>query len=169
MYPTRARQWSRTAWALAILFGSLPLVSRVLLGVWEFDGAVGMAGLCLLAGAYFHLIGRRRRAAVPDSATLLNEAIGLASTGRTAEAAVLLTAAIRLSPRLWQAFQYRGGLCLRGGEFSSAIEDFTDAIRLAPGEPHLYQLRAEAYHLLGDQASANQDLEMAARFSQLQR
>jgi Flp pilus assembly protein TadD len=165
---SRATQWSRTAWALSILFGSLPLVSRLILGVWEFEGAAGVAGLCVMAGTYFHLLGRQAPPAVPDSATLLEQANGMAAAGQTGEALVLLREVIRLSPRLWQAFQYRGELYLWQQKSMEALADFTEAIRLAPGEPHLYTLRAEAHRLLGDEASARKDYEAAAALSQVE-
>ena len=45
----------------------------------------------------------------------------------------------------------------------SALEDFTEAIRLAPDEPHLYILRSHVLTLLGQDSSARADLETAAR------
>jgi len=153
----RALQWGRTAWTLALLFGSLPVAGRLFLGVWEFEGAAGLACLCLLAGIYFHILGRRAFT-LPDSATMLDRAIRLASSGQTDEAIALLTAAIRLSPRCWQAFQYRGELQLMEGKsLEPALEDLTQAIRLAPGEAHLYVLRGQAYSLLGDHVAAARD------------
>jgi cytochrome c-type biogenesis protein CcmH/NrfG len=143
------RQWSRIAWALALLFGSLPVVGRFVLGDWEFVGAGEIACLLLLAGAYFHLRSRRY-AAKPDPATLLDQANQLAANGRTGRAIALLTKTIRQSPKLWQAYQYRGELHLRAGNAALAAQDFAEAIRLAPNEPHLYLLREQAYTLLGD-------------------
>jgi tetratricopeptide (TPR) repeat protein len=165
---SRATEWSRTAWALAILFGSLPLVSRLVLGAWEFEDAASVAGLCLIAGTYFHFLGRRTPPAVPDPATLLDQANSLAASGQRGDAMGLLTEAIRLSPRLWQAFQYRGELYLWLHNPAAALADFTEAVRLAPGEQHLYTLRAAAHRLLGDEAAANQDQEAASRFGQIQ-
>ena len=165
---SRAKQWSGTAFALSILFASLPVASRLFLGVWGFEGAAGIACLCLIAGTYFHILGRRRSPAVPDSATMLDQANHMASAGQTGEAIALLTEAIRLSPRLWQAFQYRGELYLWQPNAVEALADFSEAIRLAPEEPHLYTLRGEAHSLLGDEASARRDYEAAAGFSQVQ-
>jgi len=165
---SRATEWSRTAWALAILFGSLPLVSRLVLGAWEFEDAVGVAALCLIAGIYLHFLGRRRPPAIPDPATLLDQANSLASSDKPGEAMVLLTEAIRLSPRLWQAFQYRGELYLWLQNPAAALTDFTEGLRLAPGERHLYTLRAAAHRLLGDEAAANRDQESASRVGQVQ-
>jgi Flp pilus assembly protein TadD len=45
----------------------------------------------------------------------------------------------------------------------SALQDFTEAIRLAPDEPHLYVLRSHVFTLLGRESSARADLEAAAR------
>src|SRR5260370_32557981 len=79
-YRLRARQWSRTAFAMAAVFGSLPLASRIFLGGWGFDGAAEIACLCLMAGAYFHIVSRRFPA-VPHPATILGRARERASAG----------------------------------------------------------------------------------------
>src|ERR1035438_1112126 len=76
----RARQWSRTAFAMAAVFGSLPLASRIFLGGWGFDGAAEIGCLCLIAGAYFHIVSRRFPA-VPDPATILERAGERAASG----------------------------------------------------------------------------------------
>ena len=162
-YRAWARQWSRTAWALALLFGSLPIASRLFAGVWGFDGAASLACLCLIVGTYFHIVSGRNSPAIPDPATLLDQALQLAASGRIDQAIAQLTAAIRLSPRLWQAFQYRGELHLRQrNDIDAALRDFSEAIRLAPQEPHLYVMRGQAHSLLGDNASARRDHEAAA-------
>lgn len=141
-----ARQWSRAAWALALLFGSLPLAGRLVLGSWEFISAGEIACLLLLAATYFH-VRSRRFSTKPDPATLLDQANRLAANGRPDRALAVLTRTIRQSPKLWQAYQYRGELRLRLGDRSLAAQDFSDAIRLAPDEPHL--------HLLLDECSKN--------------
>ena len=138
-----ARRWSRAAWALALLFGSLPLAGRLVLGGWEFVSAGEIACLLILAGAYFHLRSRRF-ATKPDPATLLDTANRLAASGRPDRALAVLTRTIRHSPRLWQAYQYRGELRLRVGDRLLAAQDFSEAIRLAPDEPHLQVLLEEA-------------------------
>jgi tetratricopeptide (TPR) repeat protein len=158
----RARQWSRTAFAMAVVFGTLPLASRIFLGGWGFDGAAEIGCLCLIAGAYFHIVSRRFPA-VPDPATILERAGERAASGRADRAIALLTEGIRLSPQLWQAFQYRGELYLLQGEHAdAALQDFSEAIRLAPREQHLYLLRGRAYSLLGDESSARSDYASAA-------
>jgi cytochrome c-type biogenesis protein CcmH/NrfG len=138
-----ARQWSRIALALALLFGSLPIAGRLVLGSWEFVSAAEIACLLLLAGFYFHFRARRHTA-TPDPATLLDQASQFAANGRMDRAIGLLTKTIRQSPKLWQAYQYRGELRLRAGEFALAAEDFSEAIRLAPEEPHLHSLLEQA-------------------------
>jgi tetratricopeptide (TPR) repeat protein len=158
----RARQWSRTAFAMAAVFGSLPVASRIFLGGWGFDGAAEIGCLCLIAGAYFHIVSRRFPA-VPDPATILERAGERAASGQSDRAIALLTEGIRLSPELWQAYQYRGELYLQqGGQTDAALQDFSEAIRLAPREQHLYLLRGRAYSLLGDEASARSDYASAA-------
>ena len=98
----------------------------------------------------------------PDPATTLERAGERASEGRGDQAIALLTEEIRLSPQLWQAFQYRGELYLQqGDQVEAAVRDFSEAIRLAPQEPHLYGLRAYAYSLLGDESSSRSDYARA--------
>jgi tetratricopeptide (TPR) repeat protein len=128
----------------------MPAASKLFLGVWGFDGAAEIACLCLMLGTYFHLMGRRRSRAVPDPASMLDQARQLTLSGQMDEAIALLTETIRLSPQLWQAFQYRGELYLRQQSFDAALRDLDEAIRLAPEEPHLHILRAQAQSLLGE-------------------
>jgi tetratricopeptide (TPR) repeat protein len=160
----RAGRWRRTALAMAILFASLPVAGRLFLGSWGFDSAPGVACLCLVAAAYFYLAGRERRHPVPDSATILDEAIGQAAAGETDRALALLDEALRLDRRLWQARQYSGQVRLgKPDAAEAALQDFTAAIRLAPGEPHLYILRSRVFALLGRESDARADLDAAAR------
>jgi len=136
-----------------MLLASLPVASRLFLGGWGFEGAAEMACLCLFIGAYFHIVSRRKFPGVPDPAAMLDEAIHLGSSHQTGQAIALLTEAIRLSPWFWQALQCRGELYLaREDSVGAALDDFEEAIRLAPGEPHLYVLRDHARSLLGDLA-----------------
>lgn len=151
---SRARQWSRTAWGLALLFGSLPAASRIFVGVWGFEGSAELACLCTLLGIYFHFAGRRY-IRLKDAALMLDRALQRAREGHTEQAIHILTQAIRLSPRLWQAYQYRGELRLLQGSPATALDDFNTAIRLAPEESDLRTLRQQAERLLaGDSTDA---------------
>ena len=144
----RVRQWSRAAWALAVLFASLPVASRVFLGRWGFDAATEMAAICGVLGAWLHILGRRRARPDPDPAHELDLAMEMARAGRLEEAIGRLSETIRVNPHLWQAFQYRGELyLLRPETCLQAIRDFEEALRLMPEEPHLYQLRDYARNL----------------------
>jgi tetratricopeptide (TPR) repeat protein len=161
---SRARQWCRAALALALIFASLPLAGKLFLGSWRFDGALGFACLCMFAAAYLYFVGRDRRPQTPDSAAILEKALQLAAAGATRRGLALLDEALRLDPGLWQAWEYRGQIHLgEPGCTESAFKDFTEAIRLAPGEPHLYILRSHVLTLLGQESSARADLEAAAR------
>jgi tetratricopeptide (TPR) repeat protein len=137
------RQWSKAAWGLAALFGSLPLVGRLVLGEWEFIGAGEIAILLAGLGVYLH-IRSRRYISKPDLAILLDQANKLAASGRTDRAIALLTKTAHQSPHLWQAYQYRGQLHLLTGEYELAAQDFSQAIRMAPDEPHLHVLLEQA-------------------------
>lgn len=131
-FRARAKQWSRAAFALAGLFASLPLAGKLLLGAWGFQGAADIAFLCFVVGAYLHFVGSRHLR-TKDDAAWLEEALRLGQSGQTGEAVARLTGLIRRSPRLWQAYQYRGQLWLRQPEtWEAAARDFTEAIRLAP-------------------------------------
>jgi tetratricopeptide (TPR) repeat protein len=164
VWPSRARQWCRAALALALVFGSLPLASKLIMGNWGFDDAPGIACLFLVAAVYLYLAGRVRQPPIPDSATILGEAIRVAASGETDRGIALLNEAFRLNPRLWQAREYRGQIRLgESAAAESALQDFTDAIRLAPAEPHLYILRSHVFTLLGRESAARADLDTAAR------
>jgi tetratricopeptide (TPR) repeat protein len=160
-FRSRAGQWSRAAWGLALLFATLPIASWLFLGGWGFAGAGELSAICFLLGWYLH-IRSRRALRVPDAAALLEKAIGLAASGQTEEAIALLTKTIRFNPSFWQAFQHRGSLYLGSHSTDRAIEDFTAAIRLAPEEAHLYAMRGQALSLLGDDRAAQRDHETAA-------
>ena len=163
-WPSRARQWRRAALALALLFGSMPLTAKLFLGSWGFDGATGTACLFLAVAAYLYFAGRKDQPPLPDPAAILDEAIRQASLGQIDRGLALLDEALRLSPRLWQARQYRGEMQLAASDAAeSALQDFTEAIRLAPDEPHLYVLRSHVFTLLGRDSFASADLETAAR------
>jgi len=167
MLPARARQWCRAALALAFLFLSLPLASRLFLGSWGFEGAPEIACLCLFTAASFYLAGRVRQPPIPDSATFPSEAIRLAASGETGRAIALLAEALQLSPRLWQGRQYRGQIRLGEPDAAeSVLHDFTEAIRLAPDEAQLYILRSHVFSLLGEESSARAEIETAARLGE---
>lgn len=159
---SRLRQWARVAWGLAALLGSLPVVSWLLLGSWGFSEAAELAVLSFLVGCYLEILGRRRWRTLRDDALVLERALSLAAEGRDEEAIARLTQALRISPRLWQAYQYRGQLRSRRPEtWQAALADLDEAIRLAPREGHLYALRSHIFALMGDEISARQDSETA--------
>jgi tetratricopeptide (TPR) repeat protein len=160
----RARQWCWAALALALIFASLPLAGKLFLGSWRFDGALDIACLCMLGAAYLYFVERDRRPQTPDSTAILDKALQLAARGATCRGLALLDKALRLDPGLWQAWEYRGQMHLGEPDGTeSALKDFTEAIRLAPDEPHPYILRSHVLTLLGQDSSARADLETAAR------
>jgi Flp pilus assembly protein TadD len=118
-------------------------------------------------GSVSLLCRTRSPATNPDSAAILDKALQLAATGATGATGrgfALLDEALRLDPSHWQAWEYRGQIHLGEPDGTeSAFKDFTEAIRLAPDEPHLYILRSHVLTLLGQDSSARADLEAAAR------
>jgi Flp pilus assembly protein TadD len=137
-----ARQWSRAALAFAALFASLPIATRLVTGSWSSPGAAELACICLLLAAYLHVMYRKTAVVAPDPASFLAEAVQLASDGRIEEAIERLTKVMRLSPQCWQAYEYRAVLKVTQGDPTGAIQDVEQAIRLAPKEAHLHELRA---------------------------
>lgn len=138
------------------------MASRIFLGSWGFPEAAEFSFVCLVIGSYLEIRGRRRLKALRDDATALEQALSLAAEGRTGEAEGVLTKAVRISPKLWQAYQYRGQVRMHQPDsWSEALADFNEAIRLAPKESHLYTLRSQVYDLLGDDSSARKDQETA--------
>jgi Flp pilus assembly protein TadD len=138
------------------------VASRLLLGVWGFPEAAGISIICFTIAIYLYArsLGRLR---IPDGAVMLDRARRLASSGKVAKAIAVLTQTIRLNSNLWQAYEYRGRLRVREGDYFEALEDFSEAIRLAPQERHLYFLRAEVYGSLGQDLLAQDDYETAYR------
>jgi hypothetical protein len=135
-----ARQWRHAALALAVLFASLPLMGKLFLNSWRFDGALQIAGLCLFAAGYLYFVGRESQPPTPDLSAISDEAFRLAAS---AEA----------------------GSFEEPEAAEAALRDLTEAIRLAPGEPHFYILRSRLFALLGHDSAARADLETAARLS----
>lgn len=94
---------------------------------------------------------------------MLDRAQRLVSSGKVPKAISVLTQTIRLNPNLWQAYEYRGRLRVREGDYFEALQDLTEAIRLAPRERHLYFLRAQVYDSIGQNNLAQHDYETAYR------
>ena len=135
---------------------------QAVLGSWTFDGAAGIACLCLIAAVSFYFVGESVGPRSPIPLSILDEAARLAAAGEIDRGIALLDQVLQLSPRLWQARQYRGQMRLAEPDaVESALKDFTEAIRLAPDEPDLYILRGHVFSLLGQDSFARADLEVA--------
>ncbi len=68
------------------------------------------------------------------------------STGRLTD----LNEAIKLDPKLGQAFSHRGIAYLGNGDVRRALADLNEGIRLAPKDPYTYSKRGDFYHAQGD-------------------
>ena len=76
----------------------------------------------------------------------------------------VLTEVIVRHPKFWQAYRLRGELYYsRLRRLDLALKDLTQAIMLAPEEPHLYVLRAQTYRAAGDLSLARDDYNVALR------
>ena len=69
--------------------------------------------------------------------------------------------AIRVDPKMAQAFNGRAVVLGMLGDFQKALADATEALRLDPWEPEYYRTRGYVYDQLGDKENAATDLEKA--------
>lgn len=122
----------------------MPVAGRIILGVWEFHEAAAIAIICFAAAVYLYIKGRKRLVPLPDGAAMIDRARKLGASGKAPKAIAVLTDALSLDPKLWQALECRAQLHLSRGDYSKALEDLSEAIRVAPEERHLYLLWAEA-------------------------
>lgn len=95
----------------------------------------------------------------PSSERLRLKAHILCQLGRYADARDLLTQAMKLaSDKYWLYFD-RGSCSASLNQHVKAVEDFTNAIRLRPGEPGAYGSRARSYARLGKTELSKKDVE----------
>lgn len=130
------------------------MAARIVLGVWAFQEAAAIAVICFALAGYLHLRSRSRIPTIPDSAAMMDRASRLTASGRMARAISVLTKALGLDRKLWQAFQYRAELRASQRDYRGALDDISEAIRLAPREPHLYLLRARLYNAMDEELPA---------------
>ncbi len=93
----------------------------------------------------------------------IKSGISLSEKGLLTEAIAEFDEAIRLDPKLVQAYYHRGNVYRSLGEYEPAFQNYSDAIRLDTQFAPAYANRAVVFAFLGDQASARRDLEKAAR------
>jgi Tfp pilus assembly protein PilF len=127
----------------------MPVAGRIVLGVWGFHEATAAAIVCFVAAFYLYIKGRRRLVPLPDGAAMIDRARKLGAAGKVPKATAVLTKALSLDPKLWQALECRAQLHLSQGDYSKALDDLSAAIRMAPEEKHLYLLWAEASRVAG--------------------
>ena len=141
--------------AIGLLFATMPVAARIVLGVWAFHEAAAIAVICFALAGYLHLRSRGRIPTIPDGATMMDRASRLTASGRLAQAIAVLNKALGLDRKLWQAFQYRAELRASQADYRGALDDISEAIRLAPEEPHLYLLRARYYTAMDEELPAS--------------
>jgi Tfp pilus assembly protein PilF len=73
--------------------------------------------------------------------------------------------AIRLEPKMAQAFNGRAVVFGLQGEFQKALSDASEALRLDPWEPEYYRTRSYVYEQLGDKENAAADQEKAEQLA----
>lgn len=83
-------------------------------------------------------------------------ALAYAELGENKKAAQDIEAALKLSPKLPEAFKARGELRLKEGQFDEALADFSKVVRLAPSlEAYMDRARAYAEVGMADEAVAD--------------
>lgn len=75
----------------------------------------------------------------------------------------LLTKAVSLSPKMTNAYHYRGDVYRNLGRFRQAEADYTKTIRLAPKDAFRYYARALLYMDMGRYSAAEADLTRAVK------
>jgi tetratricopeptide (TPR) repeat protein len=73
------------------------------------------------------------------------------------------TEAIRLKPKLAEAYSSRGEALTLAGEFDEAIADYSEAIRLGAKSGDLYFSRGLAYQAKGEKAKTEEDFAQAKK------
>ncbi len=73
--------------------------------------------------------------------------------------------AIRLEPKMAQAFNGRAVVWGLKGEFEKALADASEALRLDPWEPEYYRTRSYVYEQLGNKECSAEDLEKAEQLA----
>lgn len=101
----------------------------------------------------------RSLAVNPDSERLRLKAHILCQLGRYADARDLLTQAMKLAKDKYWLYFDRGSCSASLNQHDKAVEDFTNAIRLRPGEPGAYGSRARSYARLGKTDLSKKDVE----------
>lgn len=94
--------------------------------------------------------------------------VELNSAGEYEEAIEKLSEAISLNPLYAPAYSSRGFAYLRTDQSQAAIQDFDEAIRLAPENPAMfgdYYNRGFVYHTIGQHRQAIQDFTQAIRLN----
>lgn len=90
-----------------------------------------------------------------------NLGVAFLEGGRPLEGLDELTQVIEMTPESDIAFNHRGMVYSRLGEFDSAISDFTSAVALNHSNPHYFLNRAVAYAKSGSARLAKDDLNRA--------
>lgn len=108
---------------------------------------------------------------VPPASAAYSAGAELNSAGEYESAIEKLSKAIRLDPLYAPAYSTRGSAYLHTGQSQAAIQDYDEAIRLAPENPNLfddYYNRASVYQTIGQYQQAIQDFTQAIRLNPVQ-
>jgi tetratricopeptide (TPR) repeat protein len=90
-------------------------------------------------------------------------AIRLGGPEAQATAKARLEAAVRIEPKLWEAWHDLGTIALKDGDADGAVSDFSKALEINPGHAPTRLARAEAQRAAGHQKDARADYEGSLR------
>ena len=104
-------------------------------------------------------------AAKPETRTAnpFEEALRLQKAGRHKESISYYDEALKLNPRMDEAYYRRGLAYSNLSQYQRAIQDFDETIRINPRSASAYSNRGGAYNMLGQQQRAIQDYDAALR------
>ncbi len=90
-------------------------------------------------------------------------ALRLGGPEAPATAKARLEQAVKLEPKLWEAWHNLGAIALKDGDADGAVSDLTHALEINPGHAPSRLARAEANRLGGHQKDARADYEGSLR------
>jgi tetratricopeptide (TPR) repeat protein len=102
---------------------------------------------------------RRSLEIQPDPETWFNLAIAYLQAGNAEDAEDAIDEAIQLRPTMPQAWKYRGQLLMSKGQTASAIDAFTESLRLEPRDADAYRQLVIALRKAGRDEEARRYLD----------
>ncbi|MBN1589330.1 MAG: tetratricopeptide repeat protein [Pirellulales bacterium] len=97
---------------------------------------------------------------------LYNQGVVLMEKQQNQDAQKAFGAAIELEPTFAEAYNARAVVTALDGQFTEAIQDVDEAIRLKPSSGRFYRTRGLIYREMGDEAQATENLAKSDELTQ---